>query len=63
MHQPITDLPEATKVCRACGGVFARSTFPTAKVRGRLTVRSWCRDCLLAYYRRYYRQKRHEEPQ
>lgn len=48
----------SAKTCRRCKRDLARRDFPTALAHGRMTVRSWCSECLKSYYRTYGQAQR-----
>lgn len=59
MSRRLADLPDAEfdaymqaqKICSRCKRSFERWDFPTSKARGKTIIRSWCAECLAAYYR------------
>lgn len=49
---------EVPRMCTQCRRIFLTADFPITTMRGRLTVRSWCRECLRRYYREHSAVKR-----
>jgi hypothetical protein len=52
---------ESPKHCSRCRKTKKARAFPVTKCRGRLTVRSWCDDCMKRYYRDYVKAKKRQK--
>lgn len=54
-------LERVGKVCRRCQQTKPPADFPTAKARGKIYVRAWCRACLRVYFNKVIPERRRQQ--